>query len=430
VREIVRSELPACRSCYDTSIPLTLLLPGRLDVMLPGSSCGGFTATVARDIEVVSPCDPNLISSTSTPTAFGTLLGERWVKKDTEIEYTVYFENLRTATAAAKIVRVSVPVPPTMNGSSFRLKSYWIGAGTAGEGGITSEPLDNFSLVDRFVYGGVPVDLQSTGGVDSVLFALATTSTTGFLPVNTNEERGQGGFVFTLKPKDNAVSGARIMAQANIRFDGVPLVTNVDSLRIDALPPTSQVTSVQLVDATNARVRWSGQDDAQGTGVRTYDLYVRRDAEPYRLALAEVTGTEAVLPLSRGSQYGFYSRARDNTLNLQPPPAGDQAVIALPGVVDAAESNVPRVFALYQNVPNPFRGQSVIRFDLPREADATLEIYNVAGRRVTTLLGGKRFPAGRHQAMVDGRDFPAGVYFYRLRAGDQVSSRKLVFLGR
>ena len=429
VRETVRSELPPCRSCYETTFPVTLLLPQRLDVMLPGSSCEGFNATQVRDIEVVSPCDPNLIVSTSTPTTFGTLLGERWVKKDAEVQYTVYFENLKDAGGTAKSVRISVPVPSTMDGTTFRLKSFWIGAGTAGEGGITSEPLDNYSFVKRFAYEGVPVDLQSSGGVDSLLFALATTATTGFLPVNI-DERGQGGFVFTLRPKDSALSGARIMAQANIRFDGKPVLTNVDSLRVDALPPTSQVTSVQLVDATNARVRWSGQDDPQGTGVRTYDLYVRQGTEPYRLALAEVSGTEAILPLAGGSEYGFYSQARDNTLNLQPPPAGDQAVIALPGTVDAPESDVPRVFALYQNVPNPFRGQSVIRFDLPREADATLEIYNVAGRRLTTLLGGKRFPAGRHQATVDGRDFPAGVYFYRLRAGDQVSSRKLIFLGR
>jgi hypothetical protein len=318
-----------------------------------------------------------------------------------------------------------------MDGNQFKLKSYWLGAGTAGVGGISKNNINQSTFFDDFEYEGVTVNLQASGGVDSILFSLAAEGTSGFLPPNeSTTQRGQGGFVFTLKPRESAVSGGRIMAQANIRFDGEPLLTNVDSLRIDALPPTSQVTNVQLLDATNARVRWSGQDDPQGTGVRSYDLYVRRDAEPYRLALAQVNGTEAVLPLASGSSYGFYTRASDNASNLQPTPAGDQATIGLPGIVDAPGDDVPRIFALYQNVPNPFRGQAIIRFDLPREADATLEIYNVAGRRVTTLLGGKRFPAGRHQAMVDGREFPAGVYFYRLRAGDQVSSRKLIFLGR
>jgi hypothetical protein len=142
-----------------------------------------------------------------------------------------------------------------------------------------------------------------------------------------------------------------------------------------------------------------------------------------------LTGNEAILPLTRGSQYGFYTRAQDNTLNQEATPVAAQASINMPGLVDAPGLDVPGVFALYQNAPNPFRGRSVIRFDLPIESEASIEIYTVAGRRVATLLDRKRFPAGRYQAVVDGRDMTAGVYFYQLRAGGHVSSRKLILLG-
>jgi hypothetical protein len=87
---------------------------------------------------------------------------------------------------------------------------------------------------------------------------------------------------------------------------------------------------------------------------------------------------------------------------------------------------------LGQNLPNPFNPSTSIRFSLPVAARVSLRVYDVAGRPVRTLLDEDR-PAGEHGAAWDGKDdrgaaVPAGVYFYRLAAGEELLSRKMILL--
>ncbi len=84
---------------------------------------------------------------------------------------------------------------------------------------------------------------------------------------------------------------------------------------------------------------------------------------------------------------------------------------------------------LLRNHPNPFVGQTAVRFVLPDAAPVELAIFDVDGTRVRTLLTGSQ-DAGLHQARWDGRDqqgvrVPAGCYLGRLRAGDQTLARKI-----
>jgi hypothetical protein len=89
-------------------------------------------------------------------------------------------------------------------------------------------------------------------------------------------------------------------------------------------------------------------------------------------------------------------------------------------------------FALRQNSPNPSNPSTRIEFDLPARCVATLEIYDVRGTAIRTLVR-KELDGGTHRAWWDGLDSegqPAssGVYFYRLTAGTRSISRKLVLL--
>jgi hypothetical protein len=82
--------------------------------------------------------------------------------------------------------------------------------------------------------------------------------------------------------------------------------------------------------------------------------------------------------------------------------------------------------------PNPFAGETELRFTLAQPTHVTLSIYDVAGRLVRRLVNEKR-AAGQHAVIWTGRDnddrpLPAGVYFSRLVAGDFVQARKLVLL--
>jgi hypothetical protein len=95
-------------------------------------------------------------------------------------------------------------------------------------------------------------------------------------------------------------------------------------------------------------------------------------------------------------------------------------------------ASVPAAYALYQNYPNPFNPVCTLKYVTPRAGKVTLRIFNVDGSAVRTLVDGWR-ETGTQSAVWDGKDeqgrqVPSGVYFYRLKAGDFVATRKMVLL--
>jgi hypothetical protein len=93
---------------------------------------------------------------------------------------------------------------------------------------------------------------------------------------------------------------------------------------------------------------------------------------------------------------------------------------------------VPTALALRQNVPNPFNPATTIEYDLPADCDLQLVIFDISGRAVRTLRSGRE-AAGYRSAQWDGRNdagerVGSGVYFYRLRAGNDVLTKKMTLL--
>ncbi len=97
---------------------------------------------------------------------------------------------------------------------------------------------------------------------------------------------------------------------------------------------------------------------------------------------------------------------------------------------------LPKVFSLSQNFPNPFNPMTTIGFDVPDdtagEINITLQVYDIRGRLIRTLIDGPRGP-GSYQVAWDGRDeksrrVASGVYLYKIRAGDFTSVRKMVLV--
>jgi hypothetical protein len=88
--------------------------------------------------------------------------------------------------------------------------------------------------------------------------------------------------------------------------------------------------------------------------------------------------------------------------------------------------------SLYQNCPNPFNPTTTISFTLPNKAHTSLSIYNVEGKLVKTLVN-DTMGEGFKEITWDGRDthghqVSSGVYFYRLKAGKKVLTRKMAVL--
>jgi hypothetical protein len=100
--------------------------------------------------------------------------------------------------------------------------------------------------------------------------------------------------------------------------------------------------------------------------------------------------------------------------------------------VDASASagepvNIPSVFRLHQNIPNPFNPATRLSFNISENSDAIIEIYNVLGQKVDKIELNSLSP-GEHTVVWDGTGFPSGVYFYRLTAGDRFEIRKMTLL--
>jgi hypothetical protein len=121
-----------------------------------------------------------------------------------------------------------------------------------------------------------------------------------------------------------------------------------------------------------------------------------------------------------------------------PPPAGGTTPPpAEGGTTPAATAKLgvigtPQDFALGANYPNPFNPETTIGYQLPTVAQVRLEVYDVLGQKVRTLVQQVE-PAGYHTAVWDGRDdggnaLAGGVYLYRLQADEFSQVRRLLLM--
>ena len=88
---------------------------------------------------------------------------------------------------------------------------------------------------------------------------------------------------------------------------------------------------------------------------------------------------------------------------------------------------IPINFTLHQNHPNPFNPVTVLSFDIPRSEHVQLEVFNLIGQRVITLING-RLDAGNHEVEFDGSHLASGLYLYRLTAGEYSATNKMLLL--
>jgi len=94
--------------------------------------------------------------------------------------------------------------------------------------------------------------------------------------------------------------------------------------------------------------------------------------------------------------------------------------------------HLPKIFHLARNYPNPFNPETTIKYQLPKPGYVSLNIYNLLGQRVRTLVDDEK-PAGYYQIIWDGRDdrgvlVSSGIYLYELRASDFQKTRKMLIL--
>jgi len=91
------------------------------------------------------------------------------------------------------------------------------------------------------------------------------------------------------------------------------------------------------------------------------------------------------------------------------------------------DAGAPKQFALEQNYPNPFNPTTLISYQLPVASEVSLKVYDVLGKEVATLVN-ERQEAGTYHFNFNASSLSSGVYFYRIKAGNFVSTKKMMLV--
>lgn len=174
----------------------------------------------------------------------------------------------------------------------------------------------------------------------------------------------------------------------------------------------------------SGKVKWSFSGSADSLGVKGPILYSRGTA--YAGA-----GSNSVIAFYDGNTIhsGAY---RVSSVNL--PAWGTfqgnnqrTGVQNVQGSGSGGSAVTPTSYALYPNYPNPFNPTTTITYDIPKQSNVEITLYDVLGQRIRTILDAPKGP-GEYTAHLNAEGLASGVYFYRLKAGNYVAVRKMMVL--
>ncbi len=197
-------------------------------------------------------------------------------------------------------------------------------------------------------------------------------------------------------------------------------------------PPSPPLLARPREGEAGDRLIWFRASDPDTGDAITYTVQLAGDAEfssdvmeqrglaDTALSVLDVAANHAVQP---GTFYYWRVRAEDEHAAASEfsSPGYFRFEASRPTAVGNDETRVPHEVALLQNYPNPFNPQTTIRFALPGTAEVSLEVFDLRGRKVRTLLKQPRVAVGEHAAVWDGRDdagrpVASGIYLSRLVA--------------
>ena len=269
---------------------------------------------------------------------------KRFVAAEQEFYYKVDFWNKEDATAPAYYVIVEDQLDSDLDWSTFRFEKIgflrW---------DIELEPCQYFNLnVDMRPDMDLIVDVEGTfdpdtgkikwtfHSLDPDTMQTPDDPMAGFLPPLNPETGYEIGWVeFGVKPREGLLTGTQIADQAFVEFDFAGDLYDHPAPKegpwintIDAGEPNSYVLpQPDIPSEPNFLVEWTGQDDAGGSGIAHYDIYVSTDGEQYVLWLSETNNTTAIFTGEAGHAYAFYSIARDNVGNVEKAPTQPDAIV-------------------------------------------------------------------------------------------------------
>jgi hypothetical protein len=311
-------------------------------------------------------------------------------------------------------------------------KGYWLRFDNAGSSTITGAPINELtiSLYESWnLISGISetVSINSVSDPDGIIvpgtlygFGINYTPTQELLPGKgywlKTYEAGEitltSGALAKTAPRDFSLKG-----KANsLTVNGLDLYFGVEMSASDklsySLPPKPPSGAFDVRFKGNTRIM---MDKAEIEVMSPYETITIS----YDVVLDAGDHMSWILISASGEEY---------TLEV----AGEITVPTEETFTLERKAIIPVAYTLHQNYPNPFNPITSLRYDLPEQAQVTLTIYDLIGRKVTQLVNTTQEPGfksvrwdatDRH-----GKPVSAGVYLYQIRAGEFVQTRKMVLL--
>jgi hypothetical protein len=221
--------------------------------------------------------------------------------------YTIFCENLPTASAYARRVTISDPLDPNLDIRTFRLGQIVFNNRTVTVPANRSYFQTRVNMTDQ----GTNIVVDISAGVDlnqhRVFWTFqAIDLNTGEAPLSVNQgvlppdstnQIGQGYVIYTIKPVAGTPSNTMITNKATIVFDeNEPIDTRTVQNFVDSIPPISSVTALPPVTLTPTfKVGWSGIDETNGSGLRDFDIYFSDNGGGYVLWQSGTTNNSSDL---------------------------------------------------------------------------------------------------------------------------------------
>jgi hypothetical protein len=96
-------------------------------------------------------------------------------------------------------------------------------------------------------------------------------------------------------------------------------------------------------------------------------------------------------------------------------------------IVSVENEDIPIEYALQQNYPNPFNPSTKIEYSIPQSSNVVIKVFDILGNEIATLVDEYK-PVGSYEVVFNASSLPSGVYFYRIQAGDFISTKKMILM--
>ena len=184
--------------------------------------------------------------------------------------------------------------------------------------------------------------------------------------------------------------------------------------------PVELASFTSNVDRNTVSLKWTTSSETNNKG---FEIERRSGNDAWsRAGYAEGSGTS-----NEPKSYSFTERLSTGKYNYrlkQTDFNGSFRYYELNGVVDVG---IPAEFAMSQNYPNPFNPSTKIDYDIPKDGNVAIALYDMSGREVAKLVNDFR-PAGYYTVSFNGANLSSGMYFYRITSANFSQTKKMVLV--